>query len=94
MSFAPDGQTLASGDGYELEDGSYAGKVILWNFNLDDLIAKSCTWLRDYMTSTASEDEKALCTEELGLPLNSAVPSRVGWVANVRGFWRGGFGEG
>ena len=40
------------------------------------------------MTNPAApEDEKALCAEELGLPLNSAVPSRVNWVANVRGFW-------
>jgi WD40 repeat protein len=87
VSFTPDGQTLAS--------ASADGKIILWNFDLDDLITKSCDWLRDYMTNpTIPEDEKALCAEELGLPLNSAVPSQVNWVANVRGFWRGVFGEG
>jgi WD40 repeat protein len=41
VSFTPDGQTLAS--------ASADGMIILWNFNLDDLIAKSCTWLRGYM---------------------------------------------
>jgi len=91
VSFAPDGQTLASGYGYQLEDGSYAGKVILWNFSLNDLIAKSCDWLRDYMTSTASPEEKALCKDELQLSGLPAVPERVNWVANVRGFWRGVF---
>jgi hypothetical protein len=65
-----------------------AGTAIPCNFDFDNLIAKSCTWIRYYMTNPAApEDEKALCAEELGLPLNSAVPSRVNWVANVRGFW-------
>jgi WD40 repeat protein len=82
VSFSPDGQTLAS--------VGMDGQIILWNFDLDDLIAKSCDWLRDYMTNPATpEDERALCAEELGLPLNTAVPSRVNWLANLQGFWRG-----
>jgi hypothetical protein len=45
------------------------------------------------MTNPATPaDERALCAEELGLPLNTAVPSRVNWLANVQGFWRGLFG--
>ncbi|NER82575.1 MAG: hypothetical protein F6K42_24050, partial [Leptolyngbya sp. SIO1D8] len=49
VSFAPDGQTLAS--------ASSDGRVILWNFDLDDLMAKSCGWLRDYMTNPATPDD-------------------------------------
>mgnify|MGYP006277733681 CR=1 FL=1 len=87
VQFSPDGQTLVS--------NSDNGTVILWNFDLDDLITKSCDWLRDYMTNPATpEDERALCAEELGLPLNTAVPSRVNWLANVQGFWHGLFGPG
>jgi WD40 repeat protein len=87
VSFAPDGQTIAS--------ASDDGTVILWNFNLDDLIAKSCDWLRDYMANPATPpEEKALCKDELQLSGLPTVPERVNWVANVRGFWRGVFGEG
>ncbi|MEM6837074.1 MAG: hypothetical protein AAF609_09475, partial [Cyanobacteria bacterium P01_C01_bin.120] len=79
VSFAPDGETIAS--------ASADGKVILWNFDLDDLIAKSCDWLRDYMTNpTTPDDEKALCAEELGLSQTTTPSERMNWVAAVRSF--------
>ncbi|WP_052288432.1 nSTAND1 domain-containing NTPase [Leptolyngbya iicbica] len=62
VSFAPDGNTLISSDGDSLGSSNYTGSIILWNLNLDDLIAKSCDWLRDYMTNpTTLPEEKALC---------------------------------
>lgn len=50
LSFSPDG-ILAS--------ASLDGKVILWNLNLDDLLAQGCQWLQDYFV-THPEDLKTL----------------------------------
>ncbi|MEM6836457.1 MAG: AAA-like domain-containing protein [Cyanobacteria bacterium P01_C01_bin.120] len=78
VSFSPDGQTLAS--------ASADGTVKLWNFDLGDLLAKSCAWLADYMANPATPQEhKALCP---------AAGQRVGkgpleWVL---GLWRWGEG--
>jgi WD40 repeat protein len=80
VSFSPDGETLAS--------ASADSTVILWNLNLDDLMAKSCDRLRDYMANPTTPPEKeALC--EGYLPpalLQSAAPGPLDWVANVRAF--------
>ena len=57
---SPDGKTLASTD--------TDGNIILWNLDLDDLMAKSCDRLRDYMNYNASKDEKKLCANKLNLP--------------------------
>ena len=54
VAFAPDGKSIASASG---------NKVKLWNLDLDSLVAKSCEWLRDYLThnpNVSASDRKLL----------------------------------
>ena len=57
MSFSPDGETVAS--------ASAGGTVKLWNFDLDDLLARSCDWLHDYLVNNpkVNPEQRALCPD-------------------------------
>ncbi|WP_026734978.1 AAA-like domain-containing protein [Fischerella sp. PCC 9605] len=41
VAFSPNGQTLVA--------GSSDGSVILWSLNLDNLLRRGCSWLKDYL---------------------------------------------
>ena len=58
VTFNPDGQFLASADG--------GNSVILFNFQLDDLLGKACKLLNDYLNQKdikLSEEERNLCSQ-------------------------------
>ncbi|MGF1990140.1 MAG: caspase family protein [Nostoc sp. ZfuVER08] len=53
ISFSPDVQILAV--------ASNKG-VILWNFNLNDLVVRGCSWLHDYLMNNSNvQEERNLC---------------------------------
>src|SRR5919202_298668 len=57
MSFSPDGKTLASASNEKV--------VILCNFDLDDLLARGCVWLHDYLKNPNAnikpEENRHIC---------------------------------
>lgn len=60
VSFSPDGQTLVS--------TSADSTAILWNLDLQDLLQKSCRWVRDYLATNPnlSQSDRALCQDKHG----------------------------
>ena len=67
ISFSPDGKTIAVIEGYMPGVGNfnYIPFVSLWSFELDSLLLKGCTWLRDYLknSSQVSDRDKYLGDE-------------------------------
>jgi WD40 repeat protein len=56
VSFSPDGKTLAS--------ASY-GTIILWNFDLDNLLVRGCGLIRNYLQNNpdVSAEDQRLCDD-------------------------------
>ncbi|NEP53302.1 MAG: hypothetical protein F6K65_32665, partial [Moorea sp. SIO3C2] len=52
-----------SHDGTALAVASEDGTVAIWNLNLDDLLDKSCHWLRNYLQNNPEvrESDRQLC---------------------------------
>ncbi|GBO53177.1 high-affnity carbon uptake protein Hat/HatR [Pseudanabaena sp. lw0831] len=56
VAFSPDGKIITTGS-------SNDNNVKLWNLNLDDLMAKGCAWLHDYLVNNpnASDEDRQMC---------------------------------
>lgn len=59
IRFSPDGKTLLSGGMH----GDKGDTVILWNFDLDNLMERGCNWIHDYLQNNpnAKEDDRQIC---------------------------------
>lgn len=55
LSFSPDSKTIASADLSE--------KLIIWNFNLDDLLRQSCSLLQNYPKSKNNPGKIDICNQ-------------------------------
>ena len=55
VNFSPDGNTLAS--------ASYDNKIILWNLDLDYLLVRGCTWVKNYLNHNhnIAQSDRNLC---------------------------------
>lgn len=55
VRFSPDGKTIASAN----DDGT----MILWNLDSNDLLMRSCNWVRDYLKNNpnVSKSDRHLC---------------------------------
>ncbi len=53
VSYSPDGTQVAStGDD---------GTIIIWSWDLDDLMARGCNWIEDYLRSNPDEELQEIC---------------------------------
>ena len=65
IAFSSDGHILASSGGVKGPTGATPqSKINLWNFNLDDLIIRSCNWVKPYLATRPQEfEELTICHE-------------------------------
>lgn len=78
---------------------SLDGTLILWKLNLDDLMARGCDWLHDYLTTNpnVSDSDRRLCDGIGHVRKVSAVPKPQGdeqpqWFAWLSREWRAWIG--
>ncbi|MEH1938963.1 MAG: caspase family protein [Nostoc sp.] len=66
ICFSPDSQTIASGT---------ANGVLLWNFNLDELVVRGCHWILDYLKNNPNVEvsDRSLCDD---IPPITANPNK------------------
>ncbi len=71
VAFSPDGKTIASAsDDNTVSDDK---TVILWNFDLDNLLTRGCNWLHDYLATHPAKLESCQKILKMAKPAPSLV---------------------
>ena len=62
--------------------------IVIWNFDLDDLMVRSCTRLRDYMANPKTpNEEKNLCEGVLSSSEVTTAPTQTPLTLQLQSFW-------
>lgn len=71
LSFSPDGKTLALGNS--------SGYIVLWNFDLDNLLSRGCYQVRDYLKTNPNvkPEDRHLCDDIPPAPPPEITPKSL-----------------